>query len=33
VIVMVIFIGLGYAAVKGFREPLAAVRDRSIRAA
>jgi len=33
VIVMVIFIGLGYAAVKGFREPLAAVRDRSTRAA
>jgi hypothetical protein len=33
VIVMVVFIGLGYAAVKGFREPLAAVRDRSIRAA
>jgi hypothetical protein len=33
VVVMVIFIGLGFAAVKGFREPMAVVRDRSARAA
>jgi hypothetical protein len=33
VAVMVIFIGLGIAAVKGFREPIAVVRDRSARAA
>jgi hypothetical protein len=32
-IVMVIFIALGIAAVKGFREPMAVVRDRSARAA
>jgi hypothetical protein len=33
VIVMVIFIALGIAAVKGFREPMVVVRDRSSRAA
>jgi hypothetical protein len=33
VVVMVIFTGLGIAAVKGFREPMAVLRDRSARAA
>jgi hypothetical protein len=33
VVVMVIFIGFGIAAVKGFREPMAVVPDRSARAA
>ncbi|MGD0214262.1 MAG: hypothetical protein ABSB87_13610 [Terriglobales bacterium] len=33
VIVMVIFIALGIAAAKGFRQPIAMVRDRSERAA